>query len=81
METKKPLYNPLKDDFSYQIRDDTNTLITLFMPSKEITFFVPHEYEYMKKHLLDELYHLQGDVKKDRDMELKRLEQLVLVEL
>lgn len=51
----KPLYNPLKRDFSIVWLDDENKPHTLTIKSWEIAYFPPYQTMYMANAIADEL--------------------------
>jgi len=55
-----PLFNPLSDDFTFEWKDDTNTLHTFTMRPLEITYFDKPIADFMARHLCDAVYHIRG---------------------
>jgi hypothetical protein len=55
-----PLFNPLKDDFSYEWLNDDNDKIVLSIPGREIAYFDKPRAEFLAKHLADAVYNERG---------------------
>lgn len=55
----KALFNPLSKDFSFEWLDDNNNPHVLVIKSQEIGRFPPHQYEFMRRHLADEILHIR----------------------
>lgn len=70
---KKPLFNPLDHEFSYEILDNNNQPVMYIMPSLEISYFEEHIYPIMKKHLIDV-------ISNERELGLYDMEKLKQIE-
>lgn len=57
MEEQITLFNPLMEDFSYEMLDDSNNTHTYTMRALEMTTFPKHIALFMRKHLADNVYH------------------------
>ena len=78
-QTPKSLYNPLATDFTVQMRDDDNMQIPYTIPAGEMKTFPAYIADYIERHLLDALYHLEGNPKNDRDIEKAKLLERIRV--
>jgi hypothetical protein len=52
---KKPLYNPLSNEFFYIWYDDDNRPHELIMPPGKVSYFPEKVADFMAKHLADEI--------------------------
>lgn len=73
----KGLFNPLDHDFTFEWLDDTNTARTLKIPSHDVVYFSPSQFNFMKKHLIDEI--LNGREFKNHELAFKEAEGEVVV--
>lgn len=74
----KPLYNPLSDKFVYDWLDDNNKSHTLVIEALSIGYFPQNQYDFMKKHLYDAVFHDNGDYSKP-DAEKERINKIITI--
>lgn len=76
MEPKRvpqtPLYNPLRDDFTCELRDENNVQHTITMPSRQISYFDEPMAKVLKKRLADYIY-FQTNMSKAYDLAIEEI--------
>ena len=77
-ETPISLFNPLKEDFIIEEKDDNNKPVKYTIPSLEIATFPAYQANIIKKHLIDALVNDRG-IKYATPEQRAELEKEVLV--
>ena len=69
---RKPLYNPLPYDFTYELFNDDNEIVSHTIHSLEIEYYESSTYDFLKKHLIDA-------ISNDRELGLYDMEGLAQI--
>lgn len=69
---RKSLYNPLSNDFTYELFNDDNEAVSYTIHSLEIEFYESPVYDLLKKHLIDA-------ISNDRELGLYDMEGLAQI--
>jgi len=79
---KVPIYNPLNTDFEckYDLHGDGNPILYQ-IKSKELEYFDPAVVPHIKKHLLNLIFDVRGNYRKDRQMQMAEFEKLIEVKV
>ena len=74
------LFNPLRDAFSYEWKDDKNEPHTLTLEGREITYLPDYQAHFMAKHLSDAIYNEQGR-KVNPEVDIKEILKQIYVNI
>jgi hypothetical protein len=80
MKKNRPLYNCLDYDFLFEWFDDKNEVHILKIPSLDIAYFPEGQYEFMKKHLLDDVIEQRGVKNGNYELSRKMYEKEVVMD-
>ncbi len=70
----KPLYNPLKSDFSWEYKDEDNQTHTAVLPAMDITYFPTWLADVLVIHLADAVYDLRGP-KQNHELDIAEIKK------
>ena len=72
------IYNPLMQDFTYEMLDDSNVSHSYTLRSMEITNLEDHIGKFMAKHLIDQIFNERG-VKVNHELDEIEIKKEVFV--
>ena len=68
---QKALFNPLPDDVIVTMFDDHNQSTDHLLKAQEITWVGTAEYPVLRQHLANAVFNVEGNSKRDHDLEMK----------
>lgn len=74
-QPQRGLFNPLPYDFTYNWMDDYDKWHTLTIKSREVSYFDEGQFNFMRKHLADEVLEARGGVKTNWEDDIKAIKE------